>query len=106
MIITFSFSTCYATAAGINTCLPTVGQVTTAVAGGKKKREASQIDETRPGNTPVVTLDGQPIDFNDIISPSRVYRREVFIDFRPMFIIIHFLLLSTLLRHLFLFDIS
>ena len=70
-----------ATAAGINTCLPTVGQVTTAVATGKKKREASKIDETRPGNTPVVTLDGQPNDFNDIISPSRVYRREVFIDF-------------------------
>ena len=77
MTINFLFSTCYATAAGINTCLPTSGQVTTAVATGKKKREASRLVETHPRNTPVVTLDGQPIDFNDIISPARVCRRDV-----------------------------
>ena len=50
--------------------MPTVGQVTTSTA--KKKREASHLVETHPKNTPVVTLDGIPIDFNEIIAPSRV----------------------------------
>ena len=65
-----SFSTCYATEADIPSCTPTVGQVTTST--GKKKREASHLVETHPKNTPVVTLDGIPIDFNEIIAPSRV----------------------------------
>ena len=50
--------------------MPTVGQVTTST--GKKKREASHLVETHPKNTLVVTLDGNPIDFNEIIAPSRV----------------------------------
>ena len=50
--------------------MPTVGQVTTST--GKKKREASHLVEIHPKNTPVVTLDGNPIDFNEIIAPSRV----------------------------------
>jgi len=69
-----TWSTCYTTENGIASCVPTVGQVTTST--GKKKREASHLVETHPKNTPVVTLDGIPIDFNEIIAPSRASRQS------------------------------
>ena len=59
-----------------------MGQVTTST--GKKKREASHLVETHPKNTPVVTLDGTPIDFNEIIAPSRV-NKIIFIEDRTKF---------------------
>jgi len=69
-----TWSTCYTTDANIPSCVPTVGQVTTST--GKKKREASHLVETHPKNTLVVTLDGNPIDFNEIIAPSRASRQN------------------------------
>ena len=61
--------TCFTTDAAIATCTPTPGQVT--VGTGRRKREFSHV-LTEPPTQPMATLDGNNIDFNDIISPSRV----------------------------------
>ena len=63
-----NFSTCYTTDANIASCTPTSGQTTLT---GRKKRE-SPIDVSHLNRKPIVMLNGEEIDFNDIISPSRV----------------------------------
>jgi len=68
-----SWSTCYSSEANIVSCTPTVGQVT--VGTGRKRRES--LDESSyPSNRPIATLNGNYIDFNDLISPSRVSRQN------------------------------
>ena len=63
-----NYSTCYTTDANIASCTPTSGQTTLT---GRKKRE-SPIDVNYLDLRPIVMLNGEEIDFNDIISPSRV----------------------------------
>ena len=63
-----NYSTCYTTDANIVSCTPTSGQTTLT---GRKKRE-SPIDVSYLDLRPIVMLNGEKIDFNDIISPSRV----------------------------------
>lgn len=63
-------STCYATENAITACTPTSGQVTTST--GRKKRDLIDLVETNPSNKPVATLNGESIDFNELITPSRV----------------------------------
>ena len=63
-----NYSTCYTTDANIVSCTPTSGQTTLT---GRKKRE-SPIDVSYLDLRPIVMLNGEEVDFNDIISPSRV----------------------------------
>jgi len=68
-----TWRTCFTTEAAIATCTPTPGQVT--VGTGRRKREFSHV-LTEPPTQPMATLNGNNIDFNDIISPSRASRQH------------------------------
>ena len=61
-------STCYTTEANIASCLPIVGQATLT---GRKKRDDS-MEQNYPNIQPIVELNDIIIDFNEIISPTRV----------------------------------
>ena len=56
-----SFRSCYSTQAGIATCSSTV-------LTGRKKRESTITDDQKP----IVDLNGEMVDFRDLIKASRV----------------------------------
>ena len=76
-----NYSTCYTTDANIVSCTPTSGQTTLT---GRKKRE-SPIDVSYLELRPIVMLNGEEMDFNDIISPSRVIT-----IIKPSLLILHY----------------